>query len=83
MRKTLRKFVKLRKLIHSDIIINKYKIGSKSFTRKGKMSFQDLILFMMNMVNKTLQREINDYRYQLHKGTKVDTNLKYGLNNSF
>ena len=39
----------------------KYKIGARSFTRKGKMSFQDLILFMMNMVNKTLQREINDY----------------------
>ena len=67
MRKTLRKFVKLRKLIHSDIIINKYKIGSKSFTRKGKMSFQDLILFMMNMVNKTLQREINDYIKNIKK----------------
>jgi hypothetical protein len=60
-KKTLKKLVKLRKLIYSDIIINKYKIGARSFTRKGKMSFQDLILFMMNMVNKTLQREINDY----------------------
>jgi len=25
------------------------------------MSFTDLVLFMMNMVNKTMQRELNDY----------------------
>jgi len=35
----------------------RYKIGAKSFTRKGKMSFQDLALFMMNMVTKPLWTE--------------------------
>lgn len=33
----------------------------KSFTRKTKMNFADMTLFMMNMVSKTMQREINDF----------------------
>jgi len=53
--------VKLRKKINSKTIIEKYKIGMKSFTRKTKMNFADMTLFMMNMVSKTMQREINDF----------------------
>jgi len=33
----------------------------KSFTRKTKMNFADMTLFMMNMVSKTMQREINNF----------------------
>jgi len=33
------------------------------------MSFSDLVLFMMNMVNNTLQREINDYIKNIKKET--------------
>jgi len=33
----------------------------KSFTRKTKMNFAEMTLFMMNMVSKTMQREINDF----------------------
>ena len=60
-KKTLKKLVKLRKLINSTVTIEKYRIGTKSFTRKTKMIFADMTLFMMNMVNKTMQREINDF----------------------
>lgn len=51
----------LRKKINADEIKDKYKIGSKSFTRTSKMSFIDITLFLMNIVNRTLQREINDF----------------------
>jgi len=39
----------------------------KSFTRKRKMSFADMTLFMMNMVSKTMQREINDFMKNVKK----------------
>ena len=53
--------VKVKKRINSVKIKERYKIGEKSFIRKTKMSFVDIVLFMMNMVSKTMQREINDY----------------------
>ena len=37
------------------------------------MSFVDLVLFMMNMVNKTMQKEINDYIKEVKKEP-----IKYG-----
>jgi len=37
------------------------------------MSFVDLVLFMMNMVNKTMQREINDFIKDIKKEP-----IKYG-----
>jgi hypothetical protein len=40
---------------------DKFKIGTKSFSRKTKMNFFDISLFIMNMLNKTLQTEVNDF----------------------
>ena len=45
MKKTLKKIAKLRRKINTKAIKLKYKIGVKSFTRKGKMNFTDLVLF--------------------------------------
>jgi len=39
----------------------------KSFTRKGKMGFSDLTLFMMNMLNKTMQSELNSFIKNIKK----------------
>ena len=31
------------------------------FTRSGKMGFKETILFMLNMINKSLQVELNNF----------------------
>jgi hypothetical protein len=63
----------LRKKINSDEIKDKYKIGSTSFIRASKMGFIDITLLLMNIVNKTLQREINDFIINVKKKKTVYT----------
>lgn len=38
-----------------------YRIDSNNFSRKSKMGFKEITLFMMNMVKKSLQLELNDF----------------------
>ena len=47
--------------MNSEALKERYKIGKQSFTRDRKMGFSDIVLFNMNMVNKTMQKEINNY----------------------
>jgi hypothetical protein len=39
----------------------KVKIGSNSFTRERKLGFENMILFMLNMVKKTLTIELDNF----------------------
>lgn len=38
-----------------------YRLDSKKFSRKSKMGFKETTLFMMNMVKKSLQLELNTF----------------------
>lgn len=38
-----------------------YRLNSSKFSRKSKMGFKETTLFMMNMVKKSLQIELNDF----------------------
>jgi hypothetical protein len=62
----------LRRRINSKVTVNKHKIGEKSFTRNTKMNFTNITFFIMNMVSKTMQREINNFI----KNVK-DSSIKY------
>lgn len=63
------KFKKIfnKSLLTSKMIIEDYifKCSNRTdpsyFTRSGKMGFKETVLFMMNMVNKSLQVELNDF----------------------
>lgn len=38
-----------------------YRLSSKNFSRESKMGFKETVLFMMNMVKKSLQLELNSF----------------------
>lgn len=54
-------------LVTSKIMIEDYifkcsnRISPSYFTRSGKMGFKETVLFALNMVNKSLQLELNDF----------------------
>jgi hypothetical protein len=54
-------------LIASKILVEDFKfkcsnrISPSYFTRSGKMGFKETILFMLNMINKSLQVELNKF----------------------
>ena len=54
-------------LLQSKIMIEDYifKCSNRTsplyFTRSGKMGFKETILFMLNMINKSLQVELKDF----------------------
>ena len=38
-----------------------YRLSSNNFSRESKMGFKETVFFMMNMVNKSLQLELNNF----------------------
>lgn len=47
--------------IHSVAICNEYKMSSRDFTRKRKLSFSKTLLFMLNFITKSLSCEIVNF----------------------
>lgn len=54
-------------MINSTRLKERYKIGKQSFTRNRKMGFSDIILFNMNMINQSMQKELNSYFKEVKK----------------
>ena len=52
---------KIKKLIHSKKFIERNRFNNKHFTRKRKMSFVPLIVFMLNIIKQTLQKELTHF----------------------
>lgn len=52
---------KLREEIFSKEIISNYKVNKQDFTRKRKQSFDQVLLFMLNLLRKSMAIEINNF----------------------
>ena len=48
----------IKKKIFSNIFMRKNKVSSKDFTRKRKLPFTSLVLFMINIIKQTTQKEM-------------------------
>lgn len=60
--KTYDKIKKISQLIKSKEFLNSYRISSKYFTRKRKISFVQLIYFILNKKGLTLNMEIDNFK---------------------
>lgn len=61
-RKLIRKFVKrIEKIINSQKFLEAHRKSERDFSRKRKMPFPTLILFMLNLVKKSLQKELSEF----------------------
>lgn len=60
--KTLNEAIRITKQLIEDIVFMcETRTKSTYFTRTGKMSFKEMILFMLNFVKKSLQIELDDF----------------------
>jgi len=64
---------RLRKIIYSDQIISDYKMNKQDFTRRRKQSFGDILLFMLNLLKKSLVIEIDNFVQHLNFKTNSDS----------
>ena len=66
-------------LVTSKIMIEDYifkcsnRISPSYFTRSGKMGYRETVLFALNMVNKSLQLELNDFFRKVLKRNEENT----------
>ena len=61
-RKNSRRIIKsIKNLLYSDDFLNKNRLNKKDFTRKRKLPFISLILFMTNMIKQTVQKELTKF----------------------
>lgn len=63
---------KLREIIFSEEIMIAYKIKSNDFTRKRKQPFGNVLLFMFNLLKKSLVIEIDNFFN--HLNSKLENN---------
>ena len=61
---------KLREEIFSKEIISDYRVNEQDFTRKRKQPFGQVVLFMMNLLKKSMALEINNFLE--HLNSKLD-----------
>lgn len=73
---------KLKKIIFSDEIILKYKMNKVDFTRKRKQPFGCVLLFMLNLLRKSLVIEVDNYIIQLNTRLK-NHNVKSFASSAF
>ena len=66
---------KIRKKIDSKTFIKSCRMSEKDFTRNRKLPFKSLILFMLNIIKQTLQKELTHF-VSLFGGEKVDSITK-------
>jgi hypothetical protein len=60
----------LRKVIFSEEIISNYKMNEQDFTRKRKQPFGQFLLFMLNLLKKSMVVEIDIFLQ--HLNSKLD-----------
>ena len=53
--------IKIKKLLRSESFMKENKASEKDFTRERKMPFVPLIVFMINLVKQTLQKELTHF----------------------
>jgi hypothetical protein len=61
-RKNIKKFVNyIKNKIYSKRFLESNRKSDKNFTRKRKLTFPKLILFMLNSIKKSLQKELTEF----------------------
>ncbi|MBU3089821.1 hypothetical protein KPL42_15150 [Clostridium gasigenes] len=57
-------------IIDDIMFLYKFRMKETYFTRVGrsKMKFNDIVLFILNFVKKSLQIELDDFFNKVHKG---------------
>jgi len=53
--------ISIKKLIYSDEFMEENRSNEKDFTRKRKLPFVPLVLFMINIVKQTIQKELTRF----------------------
>ena len=60
-RKSPKRIIKnIKNLIYSNKFMEENRVNKKDFTRKRKLPFVSLVLFMINIIKQTLQKEPHD-----------------------
>ncbi len=71
-RENSRKIIKrIRKKLYSNEFLDNNRISNKNFTRKRKLPFVSLVIFMINMIKQTLQKELTRFM-EIIKDTKTN-----------
>ena len=61
-KKNVKKFVNnIKNKIYSEIFLKSNRKSAKDFTRERKLTFPKLILFMLNSIKKSLQKELTEF----------------------
>lgn len=61
-RKGVKRIIKsIKKLIYSNKFMEDNRVNENDFTRKRKMPFVSLVLFMVNIIKQTLQKELTRF----------------------
>ena len=68
---------KIKKLLCSENFIKANKVSEKDFTRERKMPFVPLVVFMLNLVKQTLQKELTHFIELISKKDKNITKSAY------
>lgn len=69
-RKSPKKIIeKIKKKLYSNKFVEDNRFSKKDFTRKRKLPFASLVLFMINIIKQTLQKELTHFM-ELVKGEK-------------
>ena len=69
---------KISRIIYSQRFLGNHRKTSKDFTRKRKLHFPDLILFMLNAIKQSLQKELTNFIFMLKdKRVKNITNSAF------
>lgn len=63
--------------ICSKITKEKYRINEKDFTRNRKLPFENVVLFMLRLLRKTIQIELNNFLKELSSSTKAITSSAF------
>ncbi len=59
---------KIKKKLYSTKFMEDNRILSKDFTRKRKLPFVSLVLFMINLIKQTLQKELTHFMELIKEG---------------
>ena|SRR3989338_2131846 len=68
-RKSPKKIIeKIKKKLYSDKFKEDNRLRSKDFSRKRKLHFVPLVLFMINLIKQTLQKELTHFMELIKEG---------------